>query len=83
MRVRTNKYNERSITFEWLEKETANHLEPYFVIEGYYRHYNSEEDKDLPNLEDILNFMHQKGFQLISVNPISNSLCKELIFMQF
>ena len=82
MRARTNIKNDLTITFEWLEKETSRHIHPYFVIEGFYSSWDNLKDEKSPNLEEILNYMHQKGFQLVSINPMGNPSCKEMVFMQ-
>lgn len=82
MRARTNEKNDLTITLEWLEKETAQHVYPYFVLEGFYSSWDCIKEVVSPNLEEILNYMHQKGFQLVSITPMGNPNCKEMVFMQ-
>lgn len=82
MRTRTNEKNELTITIEWLEKEIEQHHEPYFVIQGFYDSWDSLKDEKSPNLETILNFMYQKGYHLVSVQPMGNPNCKEMVFIQ-
>jgi hypothetical protein len=82
MRARTNEKNELTITIEWLEEETKHHHDPYLVIEGFYSSWDNLKDMVSPNLEEILNFMYQKGYSLVSIQPMGNPNCKEMVFMQ-
>ncbi|PLS19008.1 hypothetical protein CVD28_00985 [Bacillus sp. M6-12] len=82
MRARTNDKNDLTITLEWLEKEVQNHHEPYLVIEGFYNTWDFEKDEKSPNLETILNFMYQVGYKLVSIQPMGNPNCKEMVFFQ-
>jgi cobalamin biosynthesis Co2+ chelatase CbiK len=82
MGARANIENDMTITLEWLEKQVKNHFEPYLVIEGFYSSWDRIKDEKSPNLETILNFMYQKGYKLVSIQPMGNPNCKEMVFMQ-
>ena len=70
------------ITYRWLEKELSSFDESstYFVIEGFYDRRDYEKNEQSPNLENILNFMKEKGFKFVSMFPMGNPNCKEIVF---
>lgn len=70
------------ITYRWLEKELSSFDDSsvYFVIEGFYDRWNSEKEEQSPNLENILNFMDSKSFIFVSMFPMGNPNCKEMVF---
>jgi hypothetical protein len=82
IRTRTNDENELTITIEWLEKEIEEHHEPYLVIQGFYDTWDTKKEEKSPNLEVILNYMYQKGYNLVSIQPMGNPNCKEMVFLQ-
>jgi hypothetical protein len=80
MKARSNLKNGMVITLEWLEEEINHHEETYMVIEGFYASWDELKNEPSPNLETILNFMFSKGYECISIQPMGNPSCKEIIF---
>lgn len=78
---RYNKENEAVLTFKWLEKEltTIPTEQKYIVIEGYYDNWDNQKNEKSPDLEGILNFMDNKGFEFIDQFELNMSY-RQLIF---
>ena len=83
--MRSIRYNSElggTITYRWLEQELSSFDDSlvYFVVEGFYDSWDDEKEEKSPNLEGILNFMDSKGFTFISLFPMGNPNCKEMVF---
>lgn len=80
MKTWKNNENRLTITLEWLEVVLEIHKEPYLVIEGFYDGWNDVKNEKSPSLQEILNFMFEKGYELVTIQPMGNPYCKEIIF---
>lgn len=80
MSTRTNLKNDYTITLEWLCEITEEHNNKYLVIDGFYDNWDNIKNEKSPNLETILNFMFDRGYKLVSIQPMGNPNCKEIVF---
>ncbi|WP_456364184.1 hypothetical protein [Priestia aryabhattai] len=82
MAARNNITNDYTITLEWLHQIAKNHNSKYLVIDGFYDTWDNAKNEKSPNLETILNYMYECGYDLVSIHPMGNPNCKEIIFKQ-
>jgi len=80
MAARNNIMNDYTITLEWLHEVTRNHNGKYLVIDGFYDSWDNFKNERSPNLETILNYMFDCGYELVSIQPMGNPTCKEMVF---
>ncbi|WP_394555273.1 hypothetical protein C1N61_26415 (plasmid) [Priestia aryabhattai] len=82
MSARTNLENDYTITLEWLYEITEKHDKKYLVIDGFYNSWDDIKNEKSPDLETILNYMYECGYNLVSIQPMGNPNCKEMVFIR-
>ncbi|WP_341285336.1 hypothetical protein [Priestia megaterium] len=82
MSARTNLNNDYTITLEWLYEITEKHDNKYLVMDEFYDNWDNIKNEKSPNLETILNYMFNRGYDLVSIQPMGNPNCKEMVFVR-
>lgn len=78
--VRSNVERDDNITFDWLEQEVQSHKERYLVIRGWIDIYDEALGGKTPNLEELLNFMDERGYEFVNIYPMHNPAYKEIVW---